>query len=323
MVDRLSEVRYEYIYISILMAMLSHFFRAYRWNLMLWPIGFRLRTLRTLLAVMVGYFANLLVPRMGEVTRCGVLKKTDNVPMTASLGSVVAERMVDLVVLILMVIAAFIIEFDKLQGFMGGIYDSNAAFISQNILTVLIVVGSLIIILLIVFLLIRRHKETLKKYTFFLKIRQWLREIVDGISSITKVEKVWQFVFATLAIWILYYTMSYIVVFALPETDSLDLLAGLSLLAMGSIGMAAPVQGGFGTYHALVAGVLVLYGINEEDGVLFATLLHTSQVIFILVVGGISFIISLLINKKDARHEKTLKNNRDEIKEQGNGKESL
>ena len=115
--------------------------------------------------------------------------------------------------------------------------------------------------------------------------------------SIRKVEKKFAFLVSTLLIWVLYYLMSYIIIFSFEATSNLDFFAGLSILMAGGLGMAAPVQGGIGTYHAFVSGILLLYGINKADGVLFATLLHTSQFISLTIFGGISFIISIFLNK--------------------------
>ncbi len=121
--------------------------------------------------------------------------------------------------------------------------------------------------------------------------------MLNGLNSIRKIENKFGFFFSTLMIWVLYYSMSYIIVFSFPATSKLGLAAGLSILMAGGLGMTAPVQGGIGTYHAFVSGVLILYGISKEDGVLFATLLHTSQFLSIVFFGGLSFFISLFIKK--------------------------
>ncbi|MGK7395185.1 MAG: lysylphosphatidylglycerol synthase transmembrane domain-containing protein [Candidatus Cyclobacteriaceae bacterium M3_2C_046] len=298
---KLRQADFKWIVLSIFFALIAHILRAYRWNLLLKPIGYRLNLFRTFLAVMVGYFANLLVPRMGEVTRCGILKKTDDVAMTSSLGTVVAERIIDFLVLLLIVAAAFVVEFDLLNDYFTGFFEDKLALIGRNLLLVYIVAGLGGAGLITAFLVLRHHKERIKKNKIFIKVRGFLRELVEGLTSIRRVDHMIGFILSTIMIWILYYAMSYVVVFALPETSSLSLLAGLSILAMGSLGMAAPVQGGIGAYHAFVASVLVLYGIDKEDGVLFATLLHTSQVAMVIIVGGISFLISLIIKKKSTR----------------------
>ena len=126
-----------------------------------------------------------------------------------------------------------------------------------------------------------------------------LREVVQGLTSINRIEKKSKFWISTVLMWVVYYTMTYLVVFAIPETSNLSMKAGLTILVIGSFGMATPVQGGIGAFHALVSGVLVLYGIALEDGILYATVLHTSQMIGVIVVGGVSLLITLFISKKN------------------------
>lgn len=303
MAEQLKHVDYHWVIYSLLIALVSHLARAYRWNLLLEPMGYDLKTSRTFLAVMVGYFANLLVPRMGEVSRCAVLKKTDHVNMTSSIGTVLAERVFDLFFLILVVLIAFIVEFRLLNEYLFGIIQSKFIQIGRNLFLIYVIGGAALILSLAGFLFIRKYKERLKRNMLFLKIRMLLRELADGLTSIRRMKNLSGFVVSSLVIWIAYYLMTYLVFYAMPETSHLGFVAGLSLLAMGSLGMIAPVQGGIGAYHALVTGTLVFYGINEQDSAFFALLLHTSQVLMILLVGGISFILSLAIRRRDSKVE--------------------
>lgn len=306
MLSKLKDIDYRFIVLSLAIGTISHIARAYRWNLLLEPIGFTgLSTFRTFLAVMVGYIANLVFPRMGEVSKCGVLVKTDKIPLTTSLGTVVAERIIDLLSLIFVLALTFLIEFGRLKNFfLDFIQDKLAGYESQ--LTVLIIVAIAIPILILVayFYLRSASSSWLRMHPLFIKIRGFLGQMVLGITSIRHLKKKKAFWFSTFLIWLCYFFMGYIVVFSLEETSGLGLSAGLSLLAMGSIGMAAPVQGGVGAFHLLVGSVLVLYGIEETDGILFATILHTSQALFIVVGGGISLILVALISGKKTKEDK-------------------
>jgi hypothetical protein len=251
---------------------------------------------------MVGYFANLLVPRMGEVTRCAILKKTDNIPIPASLGNVISERILDLMILILIIVSTIVIEFSTLKDF---IYDQfDAAYRSFNLQSFLIGFGLILLIFGIGGVFIIQKKSYIKSLGVYKKIRPFAFELIGGLNSILKIKEKFKFFASTVIIWILYYSMSYIMVFSFPGTSGLGLAAGLSILMAGGLGMTAPVQGGIGTYHAFVSGVLLLYGISKEDGVLFATLLHTSQFISILFFGGLSFITSLFLNKNPNGNDK-------------------
>ncbi len=278
---------------SIVLAMISHWIRAYRWRMLINPLGYSISTFRTFLAVMVGYVANLVLPRMGEVVKCGVLNKLEKVPVTKSFGTVVVERIIDLIMLVILLSLTFVLEYKLIKAFMldwlSSIYDKigDAQF--------LLFISGIVLFIGIVFIVWLFKKEN---STIASKVKAFLNELVEGLLSIRKVENKLMFWLSTLMIWVLYYTMSYIVVFALPETAGLGMVAGLAILSMGSIGMTAPVQGGIGAYHFMVSSILVLYGIKYEDGLAFATILHAAQTLGVIAVGSISMIITSLIGKK-------------------------
>ena len=295
MLRKVKTANFTFVYISIALSLVSHYLRGYRWTLLLKPLNYKVHSVRAFLAVMVGYFANLLLPRMGEITRCAILKKTDNVAIPASFGTVISERIIDLLLLVLLVISTIIIEFKILRNFLT---DYMNAFLSNlNVFNYLIMGGIFLALVIASVWVYQRNKEYIKTTTLYSKVKPLMHELINGLNSIRKVKEKTAFFVSTLMIWVLYYLMSYIIVFSFPETSGLNFFAGLSILMAGGLGMAAPVQGGIGTYHAFVAGILLLYGISKEDGLLFATLLHTSQFISILFFGGVSFIISLFLSK--------------------------
>ncbi len=293
---RLRFVDYSWVLLSAVLALLSHYLRAYRWNLLLEPLGYRhLKTPRTFLAVMVGYFANLFIPRMGEITRCAVLKRTDDVAIASSFGTVIAERILDLLILLFLIFFGFLVQYNKLAEFMKNHFLGNHKSIMHYVTIGLVVLIISAIILLIVFLIFR---DQLKRSPFVLKLKRILSELAAGFVSIRQIKNKWGFWLSTFIIWLFYYLMAYVVFFSIPQTSHLSPLAGLSVLIMGGLGMSAPVQGGFGTYHIFVSSILALYGIAPEDGKFFAFLLHTSQFMTVLITGAISFVISLLITKR-------------------------
>ncbi len=295
---RFTQVDYSWVLLSVFLSIISHVIRAYRWNLLLNPLGYKhLTVFRTFLAVMIGYFVNLLAPRAGEITRCGIMKKNDGVNMSVSLGSVVAERIVDLLGLIIIIFIGLALQFDRLSGFMIDFFTekSEAIQISSTVLKILIVLGVVVVLTLVVLWWFRAR---IKRMPIYFKLRSFAIELANGFTSVLKLENKLGFWFSTVLIWVFYFVMAYVVVFALPSTSHLGLLAGLSILIMGGLGMSAPVQGGFGTYHILVGSVLGLYGVVEKDGYFFATLIHSSQTLSILLFGGISFAISLKLKKK-------------------------
>lgn len=299
-IAKLQEVQYQWVIVAVIIFIISHIIRAYRWNLMLAPLGYQqLTVFRTLLAVLVAYFANLIFPRMGEVTRCGVLRQLEKVPIITSLGTVVAERLVDLLSLFLLMAFLFVIEFQRLNDFITGFWQEKLSGLGESVFAIYVFVGIVVVGLLVLYLVARSYHHKLRENPLYQKARTLIREVLRGITSISKIKKQGQFWLATAAMWSMYFLMSYVVFFAIPETSNLGASAGLSVLVMGSLGMAAPVQGGFGTFHALVSGVLLLYGIGQSDGVLFATLVHGMQTISFILLGAFAFfMISVLSTKK-------------------------
>lgn len=297
MVARFKQVDLTWVYLSIGLSFLSHFVRAYRWNLLLEPLGYDLKSGRTFLAVMVGYLANFIVPRMGEISRCGILQKTDNVPISTGIGSVVTERIIDVLCLLVVILITLSLEFDMLSEFFLSLISQKTEGLSPNntiwfvLLFIMIVIGA-------TYFLIKRNSEKLKQNALFNKVANFLRQLVEGVLSIRKLKKGPQFIASTIFMWILYYLMTYVVIFSLEETAGLSITAGFTMLVLGGIGMATPVQGGIGAFHYLMSAGLLLYGIPENDGIFFALLLHTTNSVAIMVLGLISFFISMVIPKR-------------------------
>ena len=199
--------------------------------------------------------------------------------------------MLDLLVLLGLLAIAFFVEFDQLGIYLMDKYGAVMAnlFRLQNIL---IVVVSIAAIGAFLFLLYRKFRGSLYKSSLFVKISGLVKEMIKGLTSIRNIDNQLGFWASTFFIWFMYYTMAYVVVIAIPETVGLSMGAVLVVLVMGGFGMSAPVQGGIGAYHFLVSSVLVLYGVSANDGIFFATVMHTSQTLLHTTVGLISLIIS-------------------------------
>ncbi|WP_420582395.1 lysylphosphatidylglycerol synthase transmembrane domain-containing protein [Reichenbachiella sp.] len=295
--DKVSEVNYWWVILSILLSLMSHWLRAYRWNLMLKPLGYdRLSDGRTFLAVMTGYLANLAFPRLGEVTRCGVMKKNEKIPMSISFGTVITERTIDFLILLSLIILDFIIEFDRVYDF----FITAVGWDTQvdHTMYIILISSTLVALGVIGILILKRILEHEFENSLLQKIHRVLTDIVNGLLSIRKVQNIFGFVASTIGIWVFYYLMSFVIFFSIGETSGLGFGAGLSILAAAGVAMAMPVQGGIGAYHTLVSGVLIIYGIEATTGLFFATLLHTSQLICILLFGGLSVLGTVFINRK-------------------------
>jgi glycosyltransferase 2 family protein len=303
MLGRLEDINYRWFALSITLSLLSHAARAYRWNILFTPFHYQLSTLRTFLAVMVGYFANLLIPRMGEVTRCGILKRTDDVPITISIGTVVTERLIDALCLFSLIVFTLILEFNRLGPFFFGFFETRFKSLQLGAALWWIIFAGIVAFIVVAYFLIKRlrNSQRIRNNRIFIKIKGVGEELLYGIMSIRRIKNKSGFILSTCFIWLLYFLMSYVVFFSMPQTAGLGIRAGLAILIMGGIGMSAPVQGGIGAFHILVSSVLVLYGISEEDGVLFATILHTSQMLMVILTGSICLLAVLVISKRNSR----------------------
>lgn len=288
--ERARTVDYTWVIVSIVLSIVAYVARAYRWNILLQPLGYELKTSRTLLAVLVGYLANLAIPRLGEITRCGILNRNDQVSMPQALGSVVTERIVDLLSLIVLILISLIIEYQRLLDFL------TTAYRDLQLPNYLIYIGIGLILVggLVGFLIIKRRKSLKGKFS------DLLNSFLDGLLSLRKIRNISGFLISTVLLWVVYYLMSYIIVFSLPDTAHLGLGAGFMLLVTGGIAISIPVQSGFGTYHGMIAGMLLLYGIDQTTGVFLATLLHTSQIVAVALFGTIAVFISFLIRRRQA-----------------------
>jgi hypothetical protein len=287
------EVNFTYICLSMAISIVPYWLRAYRWNMLLETMGYKHLTVnRTSIAVVIGYLANLALPRMGEITRCGVLQRNDDVKFSEGLGTVILERVIDSFTLLGIIIVTFIMEFDRLNSF----FEEN--IFSKINLSLPQLIGLALVGLLLFVVAIIIWKKINKSNTGESKVLTFVKETLNALISIRKVKSPFGFIASTILIWVFYYFMSYIIVFSLPETANLGWVVGLSLLVTGGIGMAAPVQGGIGTFHLFVSAMLISYGVEAQTGLFLATLLHTSQVLAVIVTGGIALVVSMLIKRR-------------------------
>ena len=286
--QRAKSVNYFWVIVSILLSFVAYVARAYRWNILLSPFGYKLKTSRTTLAVLVGYLANLALPRLGEITRCGVLNRNDGVSVPVAFGTVIVDRIVDVVTLLIIFMMSLLIESDRLIKFFTSAYQDLHV---PNWIWIMLSVAAISLFLGFIYL-IKNGKRFNEKFSKIIK------DFVAGIVSMKDIKDPIGFIISTIVIWVVYFLMSYVIVFSLPETSHLGLSAGLMLLITGGVALSLPVQSGFGTYHGMIAGMLLLYSIEHTTGIFLATLMHTSQIIAIAFFGTFALVISFWIRKK-------------------------
>lgn len=279
-----------YLWLMGAFAVLSHLLRALRWKMLLQPTGNKVGLLNSFLSLMTGYLVNLAVPRGGEVSRCYTLYQLEKTPVQISFGTVVTERLVDVLCLLVLIAASFYLEWEKLKTFLDALdFSSNKKMAVPNWVWVAVFLG---VIFLTAIYFLRRNEKTLKI----------IRGFTDGMLSVFQLKNKWLFVFYSLSIWGIYFLMSYLVLLAFPETAALGFSAVVTLFAIGSIAMAAPLPGGTGSYHVLVPLCLtLLYHLPKADAVAFVFIFHAWQTVLMIVMGVISFVVSNLIIKQKAK----------------------
>ena len=282
---------YFWLGLSLAISALGYFSRAYRWQMQLnasrTPASFG----KVYHAMMVGYLANLVLPRAGEVVRCSVLRRTSGVPVQVALGTVVTERVIDVLVLLLVLGATLLLDFNTFWGFFNDkLLGGKADAIARNPLPLLI--AGLIALLLLAGAgyTLFRNLERLRQNAFFNKAAAFVKGLVAGIFSVLKLEHKWLFLLHTFFTWFVYYIIGYLAFSCFPETSGLGAKAALAVLTFGTFGMAAPVAGGIGPFHVLVQGILLAYGLSKEAGIAYALVVHGAQTLLVVLMGGISFV---------------------------------
>ena len=295
--EAFTQANYYWISLSMLLSFFSHLIRAMRWRILIQPLGFNPKLSNTFFALMVGYLANFALPRLGEVSRCGVLTKYEKIPFTEGFGTVIAERAIDLLCLVLIFMGALVFQFDELWGLTNDkivtpLSTKLSSLMDSNIfLTIfaLIMIG----ITISFFVFRKRSKGVLSK-----KLKDMALGFWEGLKSVKNIKRPFLFIFHTILIWFLYTALLYVGFFCFSETSSLTFAAALAIMLFGSLGIAF-VPGGTGAYQALVTETLTsAYKTSFTFAFAFSWLIWTSQFALILLLGVISLILLPVMNRE-------------------------
>jgi glycosyltransferase 2 family protein len=296
----LSDAQYIYLLPATLMLLISHFIRGLRWKILMEPLGYKPSLINTFLAVMVGYWANLAVPRLGEILKCTILARYEKVPADKLVGTIVAERAFDVVSLLVVFIITIFIQYDVIGDFtartLGGFFTSRAGGLSfLKIGIALFILAALIGMAIFI---LRKYRE----HGFIKKVRTILTGIWQGLISVRYIRNKGLFFLYTILIWALYLLSTYMGFFAMRDMSQYGLPAAFSALSFGSLGMIIPSPGGIGSFQYAVQQVMILYGISPEKGLSLGMLIWLAQTGIIIIFGTICFLLLPIINKK--RYEK-------------------
>jgi uncharacterized protein (TIRG00374 family) len=272
---------------------LSHFLRALRWRLIMEPLGYQPSIANTYFAVLIGYLANLAIPRLGEVLKCTLLAKYENVPAEKIVGTIVAERAFDVLSLGIVFLMALGLQFNVIEAGWNQLKNQTATpLINSNEgnwkMYLYIGIG---ILLLVLFFILRKRIPTIVA-----SIKKILSGIWEGVMSATKLKQQKLFFVYSIGIWFLYLLATYVGLYATAGTES-SFATAISCLAYASIGMIL-TPGGIGAYAYFMAKVLELNGVDYTLGLANGTLQWFSQFLIVLVLGGLSLILLPIINKQ-------------------------
>ena len=273
---------YWYVTLSVLLSVLSHFIRAYRWNFMLQPMGYFPKLANNFMAVSVAYLMNLFIPKSGEVSRALVLTKYENIPFDKGFGTVISERIVDLVLLVLFIALALILQFDVLCEYLIDVVP---------IKKLLFIVAIVLLLIIAFFGFLKFSNSNVSK-----KIKSLIAGLKEGIWSIAHMKKKGMFIFWSVMIWVLYIASFYVATQALEATSNISLGIIITAFVVGSFTFGF-TNSGFGTYPAAVMGILLVFGIAETVGTAFGWIVWTSHMIYIIASGGISFLVLPFYNR--------------------------
>lgn len=272
-----------WIGLSVVLGILSHVSRAVRWRYLLAPLGHRPRMLNAILIVLIAYFANLGIPRSGEVLRATALTTYEGVPFEKGFGTIVTERVIDLIMLLLIVALALVLQTDIIL-----------AFLEQRGVSMLGTLGILavgVLGMLLGIYLIKRSKSN-----FANRLKVLLRGLMDGLLSVFKMEKKWPFLLHTLFIWTAYVGMFWVIKHTVEETQTLEFSQLLVAFVAGAFAIST-TNGGIGLYPIAVSAALGLFGISSVSGNAFGWIMWISQTLMVVVFGAISFIVLPLLNR--------------------------
>jgi len=296
----LSNINYFWILFSVLFLTFSHAIRALRWQMMIKPLGYTSSFLNAFFAVLITYFANLAVPRLGEVSRPTILKKYEKIPFGISFGTIVLERIIDVLFLLLLTVFVALTQAHVILRFLDNepfVKEKIQAITNSNFLYYGLLTGVLLLIMAFTF---RRY---FSENVLYQKIKSVTQKFFEGLRSISKVPNKSLFLFYSIIIWLCYFLMLLFSFYAFDILDNISWIAVLTIFVMGSYGMVAPVQGGIGAWHFMVAGTLIVYGINDQDARVVALVVHTLQTLMVVVLGLISTVLLPIVNsKKDEKN---------------------
>lgn len=284
LIEYFKKADYTWVSIGVLCGILSHLSRAYRWQYMLEPLGHKPKYLNSAMAVFIAYLANLGIPRSGEALRALTLTNYEEVPFEKGFGTIVAERVADLIILLIVIGVTLYLQFDFIWNILTKNLDSTKIFL----LLALAIVGGITVIIFI-----KKAKKG-----FALKIKNFILGIYEGATSILKMKNKWAFIFHTLFIWAMYILMFYVTMLSVAELEGKVPLGAILIAFIAGSFSIAVTNGGTGAYPLAIAAAFTLFGIERGPSEGFGWIMWASQTLMIIVMGGLSFLYLPIFNRE-------------------------
>lgn len=271
---------------------LSHVMRGLRWLITLEPLGYRPKAADSIDSIFIAYASNIVIPRVGEVSRCAVLTKYDGVPFSKALGTLVAERLVDMLLVLLFVCIVLLTQMNVFASFFAetGTNEGNLVNLFTNSKTYFIIIG-IVAILTALWLILR-------KTAFYAKMMKQLRNFLDGLLSLRTMHRKGLFLFYTVGIWICYLLEFYLAFYCFPFTAELGIVKAIVIFAAISLAIVIPTPNGAGPWHFVVISMMTLYGVSTTDASAFALIVHAFQTLGVILLGAYGWIALQVRNKK-------------------------
>ncbi|MDA9345025.1 flippase-like domain-containing protein [Flavobacteriales bacterium] len=306
LVEKISEVEFGWVILSMIFGGWAYVNRGIRWIVLIDALGYESSKINSVSAVSVGYFTNMFIPRAGEISRCSALNKVDKIPVDKLFGTILVERLLDFVFLIILFLLILILKFDLILQFFTALGLQSSGSVPSSSTKYYVLVAVLLFCGLAYYVL----KKWIVPTIFYEKITDFIDGLKEGFKSIKKMKRKSFFWFHTFSIWIMYFLMTYVCFQAIPETSHLSISDGLFLLVLGGIGMVIPTPGGVGSYHAIVMIGLSVLGVGtivlSENGdpsnpaLLFPTIVHIAQTLVAIIMGSIGLLVLFLSKKKQS-----------------------
>ena len=290
LIEGIKEADYRWVALSLLFSALALVLRAFRWRLLIEPLDKYPKITNIFHAINVGYLANFAFPRIGEITRCGILNRTDHIPVGSLFGTVIVERAFDLLMTVLILCLILLMRFGEVGDFISDNIIQPLMNKMPEMMNIGWIIAAIVMVVLAFFVFYKIFRLQLSKISALRKIKDLMRGVVKGIQSAYRIRNFGLFVTLNFLIFGMYFLQTYVMFFALKSTSSLGLIDALFILVLSTLAVIVPVQGGIGAYHWIISMGLTIFGLTREEGMVYATISHSVTSILFILLGTVSLI---------------------------------